>query len=275
MRHFPPVGNAGGLARPLGRAEPTGAVPGSSAGRIPVDSRLTIPATVFISGANRVIRSWVTCCKVRQRTVTPPGRPMPGSIPGSPTIPFPRPSRVTGVGATALPEDPPRRIRRARDRRSTATDWFVSTSPIRAPGRIGDWGGRHRPVSTRPTGASLSPVPSPTLPVCAAFPNESARRNVCPLSAGSAAAVAPRSERPSRAGDTANEYHRRMVKRRTRFARSRFAPQAVRAARCAAPTNVTPVVVFFLVADFEKILPNASTLVAWNAIKAVTSVRTI
>jgi len=27
-----------------------------------------------------------TCCKVRQRTVTPPGRPMPGSIPGSPTI---------------------------------------------------------------------------------------------------------------------------------------------------------------------------------------------
>jgi len=28
-----------------------------------------------------------TCCKVRQRTVTPPGRPMPGSIPGSPTIP--------------------------------------------------------------------------------------------------------------------------------------------------------------------------------------------
>ncbi len=26
-----------------------------------------------------------TSCKVRQRTVTPPGRPMPGSIPGSPT----------------------------------------------------------------------------------------------------------------------------------------------------------------------------------------------
>ncbi len=31
-------------------------------------------------------RRRATCCKVRQRTVTPPGRPMPGSIPGSPTI---------------------------------------------------------------------------------------------------------------------------------------------------------------------------------------------
>jgi hypothetical protein len=37
-----------------------------------------------------------TRCKVRQRTVTPPGRPVPGSIPGSPTIPSllpPRPGR--------------------------------------------------------------------------------------------------------------------------------------------------------------------------------------
>ena len=32
-----------------------------------------------------------TSCKVRQRTVTPPGRPTPGSIPGSPTIVPPGP----------------------------------------------------------------------------------------------------------------------------------------------------------------------------------------
>ncbi len=41
---------------------------------------LTINLTVVTSGPVRA-----TGCKVRQRTVTPPGRPMPGSIPGSPT----------------------------------------------------------------------------------------------------------------------------------------------------------------------------------------------
>jgi hypothetical protein len=43
-----------------------------------------------------------TSCKVRQRTVTPPGRPTPGSIPGSPTTPS-----ALGMGLSGTPRGRP------------------------------------------------------------------------------------------------------------------------------------------------------------------------
>jgi hypothetical protein len=63
--------------------DPEGADRGGPALRPP--TRFCV-LTLAASRSNAPLRR-ATSCKVRQRTVTPPGRPMPGSIPGSPTIP--------------------------------------------------------------------------------------------------------------------------------------------------------------------------------------------
>ena len=65
---------------------------------------------------------WATRCKVRQETVTLPGRPVPGSIPGSPTIPS------NGVAIDAIPVKSTSRS--ADFKASTATDAAIIFSAL-------------------------------------------------------------------------------------------------------------------------------------------------
>ncbi len=68
---------------------------------------LTPPRPLGISSLK-----WATCCKVRQRTVTPPRRLLPGSIPGSPTISLIVLRYISSRRGGALKERPRRRMLR-------------------------------------------------------------------------------------------------------------------------------------------------------------------